>query len=100
MSSSPARGARKDHPFDDSTQPDFLDDVFDYNLPPKIRFDGPIVEYIEGQPVQFDPQAVKTRDIFITDTTFRDGQQARPRTASNRWSTSTTCSPNWAAREA
>ena len=78
MSSSPARGARKDHPFDDSTQPDFLDDVFDYSLPPKIRFDGPIVEYIDGQPVQFDPQAVKTRDIFITDTTFRDGQQARP----------------------
>jgi isopropylmalate/homocitrate/citramalate synthase len=78
MSSSPAHNARKEHPFTDSTEPNLLDDVFDYSMPPKIRFDGPIVEYIDGQPVQFDPQAVKKRDIHITDTTFRDGQQARP----------------------
>ena len=62
----------------DATEPNLLEETFDYSLPPLIRFDGPIVEYIDGQPVEFDPQALKTRDIFITDTTFRDGQQARP----------------------
>ena len=69
---------RREHPFTDKTEPDFLDDIFDYSLPPKIRFDGPLVEYVDGKPVEFDPNAVKKRDIFITDTTFRDGQQARP----------------------
>ena len=69
---------RKEHPLIDTTEPNLLEETFDYDLPPKIRFDGPLVEYIDGQPVEFDPQAVKTRDIFITDTTFRDGQQARP----------------------
>jgi isopropylmalate/homocitrate/citramalate synthase len=47
-------------------------------LPPLIKFDGPLVETIDGQAVEFDPQSVKTRDIVVTDTTFRDGQQARP----------------------
>ena len=37
-----------------------------------------MVEYIDGKPVEFDLNSVKTRDIVITDTTFRDGQQARP----------------------
>jgi len=66
------------HPLMDRTEPNLLEETFDYDLPPRIRFDGPAVEYIDGQQVQFDPAAMKTRDIFITDTTFRDGQQARP----------------------
>jgi len=37
-----------------------------------------VVEHIDGKAVEFDPQSLKTRDIHITDTTFRDGQQARP----------------------
>ena len=61
-----------------ATEPNLLEETFDYSLPPLIRFDGPVVEYIDGKPVEFDPQALKTRDIVITDTTFRDGQQARP----------------------
>lgn len=65
-------------PLADRTEPNLLEETFDYNLPPKIRFDGPIVEYVDGKPVEFDPAALRTRDIFITDTTFRDGQQARP----------------------
>jgi len=65
-------------PLADRTEPNLLEEIFDYSLPPKIRFDGPVVEYIDGKPVEFDPQALRTRDIFITDTTFRDGQQARP----------------------
>jgi len=65
-------------PLADRTEPNLLEEIFDYSLPPKIRFDGPVVEYIDGKPVEFDPQSLRTRDIFITDTTFRDGQQARP----------------------
>jgi len=65
-------------PLVDATEPNLLAETFEYSLPPRIRFDGPIVEYIDGQPVEFDPAAIQTRDIFITDTTFRDGQQARP----------------------
>jgi len=70
--------ARKTHELVNTTEPNLLEDVFDYSLPPKIRFDGPLIEYIDGQPVEFDPNSAKKRDIFITDTTFRDGQQARP----------------------
>ena len=59
--------------------PDRLDDTFAYELPPLIKFENhPVIEYIDGEQVQFDPNALKTRDIHITDTTFRDGQQARP----------------------
>jgi len=65
-------------PLVDTTEPNLLDRTFDYDLPPLIHFDGPIVEHIDGVPVEFDPQSVKDRDIVITDTTFRDGQQARP----------------------
>ena len=69
---------RKSYPLVDTTEPNLLEETFDYDLPPLIRFDGPIVEHIDGKAVQFDPEAIKTRDIVITDTTFRDGQQARP----------------------
>jgi hypothetical protein len=65
-------------PLVDTTEPNLIEETFDYGLPPLIRFDGPIVEYIDGKPVEFDPQDLKTRDFFVTDTTFRDGQQARP----------------------
>jgi isopropylmalate/homocitrate/citramalate synthase len=69
---------RKEHPLVDTTEPNYVEQTFDYDLPPLIRFDGPLVEHIDGTPVEFDPQSVKTRDIVVTDTTFRDGQQARP----------------------
>ena len=59
-------------------EPNLLDEFFDYSLPPKIRFDGPIYEEIDGKTVKFDPQEALARDLVITDTTFRDGQQARP----------------------
>ncbi len=47
-------------------------------MPPAIRFESPIKETIEGKEVVFDPRDVLARDIHVTDTTFRDGQQARP----------------------
>jgi len=59
-------------------EPNLIEDQFDYSLPPKICFDGPIYEEIDGKQVAFDPAAAVARDLVITDTTFRDGQQARP----------------------
>jgi isopropylmalate/homocitrate/citramalate synthase len=69
---------RKNHPLIDTTEPNLLEEMFDYSLPPKIQFDGPIYEVIDGEQIEFDPVAAVQRDICITDTTFRDGQQARP----------------------
>jgi len=59
-------------------EPNLLTEVFPYSLPPLITFEGKILETIDGKTVEFDPSDVRTRDIHITDTTFRDGQQARP----------------------
>jgi len=71
--------ATKSHPLVEPDEPNLIEDTFDYNLPPLIKFDDhPVVEYIDGEPVEFNFAAVKDRDIFVTDTTFRDGQQARP----------------------
>ncbi len=47
-------------------EPDLLRDQFPYELPPRLMFDGTLVP--------MDPPD----EIYITDTTFRDGQQARP----------------------
>jgi isopropylmalate/homocitrate/citramalate synthase len=68
----------KNHPLINTSEPNLLEETFNYSLPPLIRFEGPIVEYIDGKQVEFDAGSLKKRDIFITDTTFRDGQQARP----------------------
>ena len=59
-------------------EPDLIDEQFDYSLPPLIKFDAPIYEEIDGEVVKFDPAEALGRDLVITDTTFRDGQQARP----------------------
>jgi len=48
------------------TEPNLLRDMFPYVEVPRIVFDGKIVP--------MEP----ANDFFITDTTFRDGQQARP----------------------
>jgi isopropylmalate/homocitrate/citramalate synthase len=62
----------------ETERPNLLEEQFDYGLPPKILFDGPICEEVGGQAVRFDPKEAVARDLVITDTTFRDGQQARP----------------------
>ena len=69
---------KKDHPLVNATEPNLLEETFDYSLPPLIKFDGPMVETIDGEQITFDPNEAIKRDIHITDTTFRDGQQARP----------------------
>ncbi len=48
-----------------TTLPNLMRDQFPYDQPPRILFDG--VEVPQNRPA----------DIFLTDTTFRDGQQAR-----------------------
>jgi citrate (Re)-synthase len=63
-SSANAGPARRD--LIDVAEPNLLRDIFPYDAVPKVVFDG-VIE-------QFDPAP----DFFITDTTFRDGQQARP----------------------
>lgn len=59
-------------------QPNLLEHIFRYNKVPRISFEGMIHEEIDGRLVKFDPADLIKRDIHITDTTFRDGQQARP----------------------
>ena len=59
-------------------EPNLLKEIFPYSLPPLIKFEDNIIETIDGRQVTFDPKSVRERDIHITDTTFRDGQQSRP----------------------
>jgi len=60
------------------TEPNLLTDVFPYDTVPHVVFDGKMVEEIDGRTVTFDPREAVQRDLCISDTTFRDGQQARP----------------------
>ena len=57
---------RSTHELVDVAEPNLLREIFPYDAVPRIIFDG-VVETPEPAP-----------DFFITDTTFRDGQQARP----------------------
>ncbi len=60
------------------SEPNLIKDIFPYSLPPLIKFEDKIKDTIDRKDVEFDPEKVINRDIHITDTTFRDGQQARP----------------------
>ncbi len=60
------------------SEPVLLTDVFPHITPPHIVFDGPMKEELDGKTYTIHPEEIKKRNIFITDTTFRDGQQARP----------------------
>jgi len=59
-------------------EPNLLQDIFPHTNVPGIKFEGKIHEEINGKTVTFDPADILNRDIYITDTTFRDGQQSRP----------------------
>ncbi len=56
----------KNYELQDVDRPNLYRDVFPYTEFPKVEFDGQTVPYEMPD------------DIWITDTTFRDGQQARP----------------------
>ncbi|MBW1803545.1 MAG: 2-isopropylmalate synthase [Deltaproteobacteria bacterium] len=62
----------------DVDEPNLLEDIFSYDQIPRINFEGNIYEEIDGNLIKFDPADLLIRDILITDTTFRDGQQAHP----------------------
>jgi len=62
----------------DVPEPNLMTDRFPHVMPPHVVFDGPIREQLDGETFVVDPSNVAKRDIRITDTTFRDGQQARP----------------------
>ena len=38
----------------ETAEPNLLDEMFDYSRPPRIQFDGPLVEQIDGKQVCFD----------------------------------------------
>ena len=59
------------------TEPVLFPDIFSHEMPPRIAFDGMMTEEMDGTTYTVDPKSVIERDIYITDTTFRDGQQAR-----------------------
>lgn len=59
-------GSMPHHELQDVAEPNLLREVFPYNAVPKIVFDG-VMEEMDPAP-----------EFYITDTTFRDGQQARP----------------------
>ncbi len=61
----PPKG-KKEHPLVDVAEPNLYRDQFPYCEIPKIAFDGETVPFAPAE------------DIWVTDTTFRDGQQARP----------------------
>ena len=64
-------------PLHEVKEPVLCEDIFPYSLPPRIRFDGVVTEEIGGVTYEVNLSKVAERELVITDTTFRDGQQAR-----------------------
>lgn len=62
----------------DEGEPDLLEDVFPYSEVPRARFEGTVHERIDGELVEFDFEQRRKAPLVLSDTTFRDGQQARP----------------------
>jgi len=59
-------------------QPDLLQEVFPHTEVPRARFEGMVTEEIDGKHIEFDFGRRKEAPLILSDTTFRDGQQARP----------------------
>ena len=59
-------------------EPNLFPNEFPHTMPPHVVFDQTVSEELNGTTYTIDPAEAVTRDIHITDTTFRDGQQARP----------------------
>ncbi|MDI6775505.1 MAG: 2-isopropylmalate synthase [Verrucomicrobiota bacterium] len=59
-------------------QPRLFEETFPYVEAPRFMFSGKVTEVVDGHPVTFDFDARKRAALAISDTTFRDGQQARP----------------------
>jgi isopropylmalate/homocitrate/citramalate synthase len=59
-------------------EPDLLERVFPFTEVPQIVFEGEAWESIDGRLVEFDFAKRRSANLVLSDTTFRDGQQARP----------------------
>jgi isopropylmalate/homocitrate/citramalate synthase len=59
-------------------EPHLLEETFPYVEVPRVAFEGKVYEQIDGKQVEFDFEERKQAPLLISDTTFRDGQQARP----------------------
>ncbi|MFO8007068.1 MAG: hypothetical protein R6V05_04950, partial [Candidatus Brocadiia bacterium] len=62
----------------DEGQPDLLEDIFPFTEVPRMVFSGKAYEEIDGELVEFDFAERREAPLVLSDTTFRDGQQARP----------------------
>ena len=62
----------------DEGEPRLLEGTFPYVEVPRLAFSGKTYEEIDGELVEFDFEQRKEANLVISDTTFRDGQQARP----------------------
>ena len=58
--------------------PELLEGMFPFSEVPQMTFTGKAYEQIDGELVEFDFDRRRTDPLVISDTTFRDGQQARP----------------------
>ena len=59
-------------------EPNLFADMFPHEMPPHVVFDDVVTEVVDGKEYKVNPADMIKRDIHITDTTFRDGQQSRP----------------------
>jgi len=67
----------KKRPLVEVDSPNLYDEMFPHSEIPRIVFEGKVTEIIDGREVSVDFGALRDRNIVITDTTFRDGQQSR-----------------------
>ncbi len=58
--------------------PDLLERMFPFTEVPQTVFGGTAHEEIDGELIEFDFEQRKNDPLVLSDTTFRDGQQARP----------------------
>jgi len=58
--------------------PELLERIFPFVAVPKFSFQGKVCEEIDGEMVEVDFAERCNAPLVLSDTTFRDGQQARP----------------------
>ena len=59
-------------------EPDLLEKTFPFSAVPRALFASKAYEEIDGELVEFDFEKRRSDPLVLSDTTFRDGQQARP----------------------
>ena len=58
----------RQHPLVNTTEPNYLEDTFNYDLPPLIKFENhPVIEVIDGRAVEFNFNDVQQRDLVVEE---------------------------------